>query len=107
MMPSAQPNSLDHLPREKLQAFLDDLAALAARHRIVIDSGSLVPRRDDVGGYLLATAGFLHTYPIGDREIEVVRANLREAISQRQPRTMTADIAGITAHDLIRRSGRP
>jgi hypothetical protein len=106
-MPFAQPTSVDQLPRERVQAYLDDLAALSARHGIVIDSGSLVPRRDDVGGYLLAVGGFLHAYPVGDREVEVVRANLREAIAQRQPRTMTADIAGISAHDLIRRLHRP
>ena len=106
MMPFAKPTNLDHLPRERVQAFLDDLAVLSARHGIVIDSGSLVPRRDDVGGYLFATAGYLHAYPVGDRDVEVVRANFREAFAQRQPRTMTADIAGITAHDLIRRSRR-
>lgn len=106
-MPFAQPTSVDQLPREVVQAYLDDLAALSARHGIVIDSGSLVPRHDNVGGYLLATAGYLHAYPVGDREVEVVRANLREALARCRPRTMTADITGITAHDLIRRSRRP
>ena len=87
-----------------MQAYLDDLAVLTARHGIVIHCGSLAPRGDDIGGYLLATGGYLHVYPVGDREVEVVRANLSEAFAQRRPRTMTADIAGITAHDLIRRS---
>lgn len=105
-MPFVQPTNVDHLPRERVQAYLDDLAAISVRHRIVIDSGSLVPRRDAVGGYLLATSGSLHTYPVGDREVQVVAANLREVFAQRQPRTLTADIAGITAHDLIRRSAR-
>lgn len=107
MMPFTPSTNVDHLPREKVQAFLDDLATLAARHGIVINCGSLEPRGDDLGGYLLATGGYLHTYPVGDREVEVVRANIREAFAQRRPRTMTADIAGITAHDLIRRSHRP
>jgi hypothetical protein len=105
-MSIAQPTNVDQLPRETVQAYLDDLAALSARHGIVIDSGSLVPRRDDVGGYLLATGGYLHAYAAGDREVHVVTANLREAFAERQPRTMTANIAGITAHDLIRRSNR-
>lgn len=107
MMPFAQPTNVDHLPREQVQAYLDDLAALSARHGIVIDSGSLAPRSDAVGGYLLAAGGYLYTYPVGDRVVEVVRANLCEAFAQRQPRTMTADITGITAHDLIRRLHRP
>jgi hypothetical protein len=107
MVSFSQPTNIDQLPRERVQAYLDDLAALAARHGIVIDSGSLLPRRDDVGGYLLAVGGYLHTYPVGDRDVEVVRANLREALAQRQPRTMTADIATITGHDLIRRLHRP
>jgi hypothetical protein len=105
-MPFVQPTNVDHLPRESVQAFLDDLAMLSVRHGIVIDSGSLVPRRDYVGGYLLATSGYLHTYPVGDRETEAVTANLHEAFAQRRPHTLTADIAGITAHDLIRRSFR-
>jgi hypothetical protein len=103
-MPFVQPTTVDHLPRERVQAYLDELAMLSVRHAIVVDSGSLVPRRDEVGGYLLAAGGYLHTYPVGDREVRVVTANLREAFAQRQPRTLTADIAGITAHDLIRRS---
>lgn len=105
-MPFAQPTSVDRLPRETVQAFLDDLAALSARHGIVIDSGSLVPRDDDVGGYLLATAGYLYAYSVGDRGVEVVRSNLLDAIARQPPRTMTADIAGITAHELIRRCAR-
>jgi hypothetical protein len=32
-----------------------------------------------------------------------VTANVRDALAQRQPRPLTADITGITAHDLIRR----
>jgi hypothetical protein len=106
-MPFTRPTSVDQLPRETVQAFLDDLAALSARHGVVIDSGSLVPRDDDVGGYLLATAGYLHSYAVGDREAEVVRANLLDAMAQQPPRTMTADIAGLTAHELIRRLHRP
>jgi hypothetical protein len=105
-MPFVQPTNVDHLPRENVQAFLNDLAMLSVRHGIVIDSGSLVPRRNDVGGYLLATSGYLHTYPVGDREVQVVAANIREAFAPRRPRTLTAAIAGITAHDLIRRSAR-
>lgn len=106
-MPFSQPTSVDHLPRERVQRFLDDLAALTARHGIVIHCGSLAPRGDDIGGYLLATGGYLHAYAVGDREVELVRANLPEAFAQRRPRTMTSDIAGITAHDLIRRAHRP
>lgn len=107
-MPFLQPANIDHLPEEKVQAYLDDLALLSARHGIVIDSGSLAPRRGDVGGYLLATGGYLHVYRVGDRNAEIVRANFREALTQRRrPRTMAADIAGITAHDLIRRSPPP
>ena len=89
-----------------MQAYLDDLAVLTARHGIVIHCGSLSPRGDDTGGYLLATGGYLHTYPVGDREVEVVRANLSEAFAGHRPRTITSDIAGITADDLIRRSAR-
>ena len=103
-MPFSPPTTVDHLPREQVQAYLDDLAVLTARHGIVIYCGSLALRGDDTGGYLLATGGYLHAYPVGDREVEVVRANLSEAFAGRRPRTMTADIAGITAHDLIRRS---
>jgi hypothetical protein len=106
-MPFSQPTNVDHLPRERVQAFLDDLADLTARHGIVIHCGSLAPRGDDIGGYRLATGGYLHAYPVGDREGEVARANLPEVFAQRRPRTMTSDIAGITAHDLIRRSRRP
>ena len=106
-MPFAQPTSVDHLPPEKVQRFLDDLAALSARHGIVIDSGSLSPRSDAVGGYLLAAGGYLHVYAVDDREADVIRANLDEVFAQRRPRTMTAGIAGITAHDLIRRLHGP
>ena len=102
-MPFSQPTSVDHLPREQVQAFLDDLASLTARHGIVVHCGNLAPRGDDNGGYLLATGGYLHIYPVGDREVDVVRANLSEAFAQRRPRTMTSDIAGVTAHDLVRR----
>lgn len=105
-MPFTQPTSVDQLPRETVQAFIDDLAALSARHGIVIESGNLVPRFNDVGGYLLATAGFLYSYAVGDREVEVVRTNVLDAIARQPPRTMTADIAGITAHELIRRCAR-
>jgi hypothetical protein len=105
MMPFA-PTNVDHLPQEELQSFLDDLATLAARHWIVINCGSLELRGDDLGGYLLATGGYLHSYRVGDCEVEAVRANLQEAFAQRRPLTMTADIAGITAHDLIRRLHR-
>ena len=105
-MPFSPPPNVDHLPREQVQAYLDDLAVLSARHGIVIYCGSLAPRGADNGGYLLATGGYLHVYPVGEREVEVVRANLSEAFAQRRPRTMTADIAGITAHDLFRRSRR-
>lgn len=106
-MPFTRPTSVDQLPRETVQAFIDDLGALSARYGIVIDSGSLVPRDADVGGYLLATAGYLHSYAVGDREVEVLRANVLDAIARQTPRTMAADIAGITAHELIRRLRRP
>ena len=99
-----QPTDLSHLPRETVQAYLDELAVLSARYGIVIDNGSLMPRHIDVGGYLLTTGGYLQMYPVGDRASEIVRANLRDAFAQRQPRTLAADIAGLTAHDLIRRS---
>jgi hypothetical protein len=106
-MPFPRPiTSVEQLPAEAIQVYLDDLAALSARHGIVIDSGSLVPRAADVGGYLLGTHGFLYAYKAGDRVVEVFRANLDAALKQRQPRTLTADISGITAHDLIRRSRR-
>lgn len=101
-MPFAQPTNVDHLPREKVQAFIDDLAALTARHGIVICS--LAPCGDDIGGYLLATGGYLHAYLVGDCEVEVVHAKPTEAFAHPRPLPMTADIAGITAHDLVRRA---
>lgn len=97
------PTSVDQLPQQQVQAYLDDLAAISARHSLVIDSGSVVPRRDDVGGYLLATGGYLFSYPVGDSAVAAVQANVAAAFAGRHPRTMKADIAGITAHDLIRR----
>jgi hypothetical protein len=56
------------------------------------------------GGELVT---YLHSYAVGDRDVEVVRADLLDAIARKPPRTMTADIAGITAHELVRRLRRP
>lgn len=92
--------TIDHLPRERVQAYLDDLAALSVRHGVVAHTASLEPRSADVGGYLLAVGGFLHIYTIGEA------AGLLDDIAQGQPHPLAADIAGVTAHDLVRRCAR-
>lgn len=102
-----RPTDLSHLRHEVVQAYLDGLAVLSARHGIVIDSGSLMPRGADVGGYVLTAGGYLHVYPVGEGDAQIVSANIRDAFEQRKPRTLASDIAGLTAHELMRRSPRP
>ena len=90
------------LPPDTVQAYLDALAALSARYGIVIDSGSLRPIDGDIGGYLLTTGGYLRLYPLGDRVAHVIRDSLSNAPGRCDPYTRVSDIAGLSAHDLIR-----
>lgn len=96
-------SQISSLPPETVQTYLDALATISAKFGIVIDCGSLRPMDDDVGGYLLTTGGYLRLYSIGDRVADVVRDNLRgDGPAQWDPHTMVSDIAGLSAHDLIR-----
>lgn len=105
-MPILQPTSLCHLSRDRVQAYLDDLAALAVRHGIVVETGFLAPRGDDIGGFLVTARGHLSTYAIDSREGRAFARNPRAAQTRRRPPVVVADIAGITAHDLVRRLRR-
>ena len=102
MHTNSQNPQLDSLPPETIQAFLDALAALSLRHGIVVDSGSHAPMHPDVGGYLLATGGYLHTYAPGEQLVRRVVANLYDALCQTPSATFVADFAGMTAHERMR-----
>lgn len=96
------PTSLLHLSREAVQAYLDDLAALSVRYGIVVDGGVLRPRDADVGGYLLVVrSGQVRTYATDSDEARFTAQGHRR--TGRRSRTMTADVAGITAHQVIQR----
>jgi hypothetical protein len=99
---ATHPLQINSLPPDTVQAYLDALAALSARYGIVIDSGSLRPMDGDIGGYLLTTGGYLGLYPLGDRMADVIRDNLSSAPGRCDPYTRVSDIAGLSAHDLIR-----
>lgn len=98
------PTRLFHIQRETVQAYLDDLATLAVRYGLVIDGGFLSPRNADTGGYHLATRdGYLRTYAVDSHQARCVA---RKPHARRYRSTVTADIAGITGHELIRRLRR-
>lgn len=93
---------ISSLPHDTVNAYLGALAVVSVRYRIVIDSGSLLPIHADVGGYLLTTGGYLRVYPPGDRIAHFVQRNLADMPGQCDPYTRVADIAGLSADDVLR-----
>ena len=100
------PTTLHDLEREAVQDFLDDLAVLAFRYGIVVESGTLAPRGNDVGGYLLlAKSAHLRTYDIGSYGSRLA-AKGPHATTGRRSVTMTSSITALTAHAVITRLRR-
>jgi hypothetical protein len=98
------PARLCHFERATVRAYLDELAALAVRYGIVVESGYLAPRSADTDGYLLSARGYVRTYAAGSHE-SFVAEGLRGSKRFRSW-VMAASISSITAHELIRQRRR-